>query len=143
MTALQDAPIFRKHGKVKARAAVAGERITTTLKDGTQETGNTAKEGDYVVTDLSGEQYILPPRKFLERYEPSEAEGVYRAIGYCRAIRNPFGQPIEIIASWGSPQIGDQNCFLADTCDESGKVQGEPYLIDAHAFSQAYRRVST
>lgn len=142
MGALAEAPVFKKQGQVNARRAEAGEAITTTLKSGAKETENTAQEGDYIVTNPDGEQYIISEQKFVSRYETSDEDGVYNAKGYCRAIKNPFGRPIEIMASWGSPQSGDENCLIADTCDENGKTDGEPYLIEADAFTNTYKEVS-
>ena len=77
----------------------------------------------------------------MGRYEadPEGGEGSYRAKGFCRAIKNPFGKPIEIMASWGSPQTGDENCLIADTCDSAGKMDGEPYIIEAAAFVRILR----
>ena len=92
------------------------------------------------MTNPSGEQYIISEQKFFSRYEATETEGVYSAKGFCRAIKNPFGEPIEIMASWGSPQTGDENCMIADTCDENGaNMGGEPYLIDGAAFAKTYK----
>ena len=141
MEALAKAPVYKKQGHVKARQATPGEAITTTLKDGTQETTNTAKEGDWIITNPSGEKYIISKAKFFSRYEATDTEGVYAAKGYCRAVRNPFGVPIEIMASWGSPQTGDGQCLIADTCDASGVCNGEPYLIDGNAFAETYVQV--
>lgn len=137
--ALANAPIYKKQGLVKARQATPGEEITTILQGGAQETTNKARENEWVVTNPSGEQYVISVEKFLSRYEMTHQDGVYSAKGYCRAIKNPFGQPIEIMASWGQPQTGDENCMFADTCDENGKVGGEPYLIDAAAFAKTYK----
>ena len=47
----------------------------------------------------------------------------------------------EIMASWGSPQTGDERCLIADTCDASGKCDGESYLINADAFAKTYKQV--
>jgi len=139
MTALALAPIFKKQGQVQARPAVEGEQIVTKLASGAEETTNTAKVNDWVMTNPSGEQYIIGKDKFFGRYEPSDTEGIYQAKGYCRAIQNPFGKPIEIMASWGSPQTGDENCLIADICDANGEnMGGEPYLIDGEAFSETY-----
>ena len=143
MQALAEAPLFKKQGQVKARPAVPGEKVTTTLASGANETVNTANEGDWVMTNPSGEQYIISEKKFFGRYEATDEAGVYSAKGYCRAIKNPFGEPIEIMASWGEPQTGDENCMVADTCDENGEnMGGEPYLIEAKAFEETYRQVS-
>ncbi len=139
MEALAKAPIFKKQGQVEARPATPGEEITTTLEGGAKETVNKANEGDWIVTNPSGEQYIISEKKFLGRYEATDNQGVYAAKGYCRAIPNPFGKPVEIMASWGSPQTGDDRCLFADTCDANGKCDGEPYLIDADAFAKTYK----
>ena len=136
--ALEKAPIYKKEATVHARRAIAGEEVTTTSATGDVETVSTATDGDWVVTNSSGEDYILPPAIFSDRYEDSDTPGVYRATGYCKAIQNPYGRPIEIFASWGSAQSGDEHCFIADTCDADGNLRGEPYLIEHAAFKQTY-----
>ncbi len=140
ISALSTAPVFKKQGQVKARRATADEEITTVLEGGAKETVNRAKQGDWIVTNPGGEQYILNDTKFLGRYE-DVGDGVYAAKGHCRSILNPFGKPIEIMASWGAPQNGDERCMIADTCDANGKCDGEPYLIDADAFAKTYKQV--
>ena len=91
------------------------------------------------MTNPSGEQYIISKDKFFSRYEQTDQEGIFSAKGYCKAIRNLYGRPIEIMASWGSPQTGDENCLIADTCDENGgNLGGEPYLIDGNSFTETY-----
>src|SRR3989339_2260187 len=128
MEALANAQVFKKQGQVNARPAVVGEGITTTLESGAKETENTAQEGDWIMTNPSGEQYIISEKKFFGRYEATSEDGVYKAKGSCRAVVNPFGKPIEIMASWGSPQTGGADCMIAETCDEDGSnMGGEPY----------------
>lgn len=141
--ALARATIYKKQGTVLARPGVVGERIVTILKsdDGKVETENVVGDGDWVITNPSGEQYVINEKKFLGRYEETGEEGVYAAKGYCRAIANPFGEPIEITASWGEPQFGDENCMIADVCDVDGNMDGEPYLIDGDAFAHTYAPV--
>lgn len=146
MGAIATAPVYKKQGKVKARPAKPGESIITILHDGSNETTNMAKEGDWIVTNPSGERYIISREKFLSRYEPDphsfQGDGSYVAKGSCRAIVNPFGKPIEIMASWGQPQTGGTDCMIADTCDQDGSnLGGEPYLIDAAAFAETYKQV--
>ena len=104
---------------------------------------NKAKAGNWIVTNPSGEKYIISEKKFVDRYEATNVIGTYSAKGYCRAITNPFREPIEIMASWGSPQTGDERCLIADTCDADGKMGGEPYLIDANAFAETYKKVES
>lgn len=143
LNALAKAPLYKKQGHVKARPAMPGEEIKTILDDGREETKNKAKNNDWIVTNPSGEQYIISKEKFLSRYEATNEDGVYEAKGYCRAIPNPFHKPIEIMASWGSLQKGDEHCFIADTCDANGRCDGEPYLIAADAFIKTYKPIET
>lgn len=141
LNALASAPVFKKQGQVRARRAVPGEVIETVLGSGVMETVNTASEDEWVVTNPGGEQYIIKDKKFQSRYEPTATEGVYSAKGHCRAIVNPFGEPIEILASWGELQNGDGACMIADVCDAAGSTDNEPYIIAADAFSQTYAQV--
>ncbi len=140
MAALAVAIIYKKQGTVRARRAVVGEKVTTTLSDSREETTNTARDGDYLVQNPTGERYLVDFDTFFKRYQMTTERGVYEARGYCRAIKNPFGHPIEIMASWGTTQTGDENCFIADTCDQHGsEMGGEPYLIDSLAFHKTYQ----
>ncbi len=141
MEAIRRAPIFKKQGQVEARPAVPNEKIITTLATGSKETVNKANIGDWVVTNPSGEKYIISEKKFFSRYEKTPEGGVYAAKGFCKAISNPFNKPIEIIASWGSPQTGNEHCMIADTCDAQGNCDGEPYLIDLDAFMSTYKPI--
>jgi hypothetical protein len=110
------------------------------LNDGREETANSDKGGDVVVTNPTGEQYILSAETFASRYIATNEDGVYSANGYVRAITNPFEAPIEISASWGEPQYGDEECLILDICDHEGNnMAGEPYLIDVKVFSETYK----
>jgi len=139
LEALKNAPLYRKFGNIEARPTTPGEKITTILADGRKETENTANEGDWIVTNPNGEKYIISEKKFLSRYKKTDKDGIFSAKGFCKAIKNPYGKPIEIMASWGSPQTGDENCLIADICDEEGNISGEPYLIDGPVFINTYK----
>jgi hypothetical protein len=142
MRALATAPIFRKQGQVQARHTEGNEKVVTILVSSTEETRNTANSDDWAVTNPSGEQYILSDALFQKRYEATDRDGVYDAKGCCRAIKNPFGKPIEILAFWGEVQVGDENCLIVEMCDENGTIlDGEPYLIDGLSFTETYKLV--
>lgn len=144
MSALVDAPVYKKFAAVIARQAIPGEEVITILKDGRLETKGVAAEGDFVVTNPTGEKYILSAEKFLPRYLAANEEGVYIANGHVRAIKNPTGVPIVIQASWGESQYGDENCFIVDVCDDGGiDMAGEPYLIDSDSFFETYRETES
>ncbi len=140
---LKEAPIYRKQGTVKAVIAQGGEVVVTKLADGSTETRNTAKSGDAIITNPGGEQYIIGAEKFSKRYESKDGEeGVFIATGHCRAIDNPWEQPITMLASWGEMQNGQTDCKIADTYDVSTKVLGgEPYIIGRTEFLQTYKLV--
>ena len=140
LLALAGAPIYKKFGTVIARQAIPGEVVKTILNDGREETASSDKGGDVVVTNSTGEQYILSAETFASRYVATTEDGVFSANGYVRAIKNPFETPIEISASWGEPQYGDEECLILDICDDEGNnMAGEPYLIDVEVFSETYK----
>jgi len=141
INALKKAPIYKKQGVVNAKLAIDGEGLRTVMANGIYETFNVAKEGDWIITNQSGEQYIVSGNKFKNRYETTHEEGVFAAKGHCRAIANPFKVPISILASWGEEQNGDENCMIADTCDEKGNQDFEPYIIAAQAFLETYKLI--
>lgn len=141
MEGLGNAPVYRKQGEVKAAIAQGGEIVVTKLADGSTETQNTAKPGDAIVTNPGGEQYVIKADTFGKRYEakPGE-EGVFIATGHCRAIDNPWGQPITMLASWGEMQNGRADCVIADTYDVATRaLGGEPYIIGRAEFAQTYK----
>lgn len=146
MDGLAEAPIYKKQGEVQASIAQGGEVVVTKLADGSTETRNTANPGDAIITNPGGEQYIIDSVKFGKRYEPKvgedgkPVEGVFSAKGYCRAIDNPFGSPITMMASWGEMQNGARDAKIADTYDmETRALGGEPYIIGRAEFMQTYK----
>lgn len=148
--ALTIAPIYKKQGEVRAMIAQGGEVVITKLADGFIETKNTANSGDAIITNPSGEQYIINAEKFEKRYEQKVGEdgepeeGVFTAKGYCKAIDNPFGSSITMRASWGEMQNGAKDVIIADTYDkDTGKMDGEPYIIDRAKFIQTYKPINT
>ena len=75
MEALASATIYKKQGKITARKGAPGEKITTTLANGTEETTNTVNDGDYVVTNPSGEEYIIDGATFAKHTKIPLREG--------------------------------------------------------------------
>ena len=140
LEALCAAPLYKKQGSVRARPAVVGEKVRTLLMVNRTETENRAEEDDWAVTNPDGETYLIPGRRFRSLYEEG-SDGTFLARGYVRAIKNPFGTSIEILASWGHLQYGDQDCMIADSCDAEGNIEGEPYLIDRVAFEHTFAPV--
>jgi hypothetical protein len=135
---LDIAPVYKKIGTVRARIAKSGEKVDTILPSGVVETTNIANEGDGIVTNPGGEEYIVPKSKFGLKYVESETSGIYYPIGYIKATRNPYECDIKIETRWGD-QIGDSNCLFADSCDSKGQsMENSPYLIDFISFGETY-----
>lgn len=138
--ALAQAPVYAKKGIVHARPAVPGETIVTTLADGTEETSNVADESAVIITNPGGEQYVIDADKFNNRYGATEEEGIFKAKGMARAVQNPTGNPIEIIAPWGEPQYGNAECMIATVYDpnQPDVVSEDRYIIGRQEFEDTY-----
>lgn len=137
---LGSAPVFAKKGKVAARQVTDREEVRTTLANGTKETVNVAEAGDVVVTNPSGEQYVLKPDNFAKRYQATEEEGVFLAKGMARAVANPTGADIQIMAPWGEPQYGGPDCMVATVFDpeQPDVIGGDRYIIGGAEFAETY-----
>ena len=106
----------RKVGYVAARRAQKSEVVETRWNG--KETTNTARVGDYIVTNLSPERiplhdgdshmnvYVIVAERFADLYEPASGESdhgtVHRAKGVVSAL--PFPGGFDILAPWGSRQ---------------------------------------
>ncbi len=138
-------PVIKSEGKdyskkvvVLARPAVVGEKIDTNTSDG-KETTNTAKEGNFIVRNPTGEEYILKSDSFEKRYThlpdgPKEGKWEsYKAKGKCRAIVWNEEQ-ITFIASWSEEMVLKKGDMLATPLPEMGEV----YRIAAKEFKETY-----
>lgn len=144
---LAEAPIFEKTAMVQAEQVQEEREVRTVLKDGTEETVNIAKPGDYIVTNPGGEQYVMSQENFDKRYAAYEGSGwgnepsnTYQAKGSVRAIQNPTGQPITITAPWGEEQHGDERCYVVSAYDPNkpNEVSGDRYIIGYDEFHETY-----
>lgn len=133
------AKVYVKSAVVQATRARGGERIETVLADGTPETVNTCNEGDFIVTNPGGEQYVLTPENFAKRYEPGD-DGSYRAKGVCRAFQNPTGNNVSVTAPWGEEQHGDKDAMFAVAVDpdDPTHIGSDRYIIGGDEFKSTY-----
>lgn len=128
---------YKKFGRITARSAVLGEVVETITGDG-KETKNTAKEGDYVVTNTTGEQYILTSAQLAKRYKPADAEGAYDPVGECRAVEfqaanfNLSESPVTFMAIWNEEMVIKDGDMI---CTPDGK---EVYRIARAEFDKTY-----
>ena len=128
---------YKKIVSIWARPAVVGEFIETFTKDG-KETQNTAKEGDILVKNPGGEQYLIKTEQLNRRYI---SEGVedgawtkYRSIGECIGIVHQSDE-FSFIASWGESMVVKPNDMIVTN---DGK---EIYRIARAEFEETYAPV--
>jgi hypothetical protein len=135
----------RKIGFVAARRAKKSQVVETYWNG--KETSNTARRGDFIVTNLSPNSealrdadghlnvYVISADRFPSLYEPaaarSEHGAVYRAKGLASAIPLPGG--LDIAAPWGERQTTSGGYLLL-----SGK---DVYGISEGAFEETYELV--
>jgi hypothetical protein len=132
----------RKVGHVAARKAAKREEVETRWNG--KETTNTARPGDFIVTNLSPQReplrdaagelntYVITAARFPDLYEPTGEDSplgpVYSAKGVVSALPLPGGFDIE--APWGGRQTGADGYLLM-----SGE---EVYGAGAKAFEDTY-----
>jgi len=127
--------VFRKSGIVSARPATLGENVVTSI-GGEVETRNSAKEGDWVITNPTGENYIVSDDKLQSRYEKI-GEGQYKAKGKIRGIVVSSNDAIEcpkFVAAWGEDMIMKEGDVLAIPIGSNPEV----YRIERLVFEKTY-----
>jgi hypothetical protein len=136
-------PIYKKIALISSQQSKKPEKVITVLSNGEFETENISKIGDFIITNPSGEKYIMSEKKFLSLHVETSTPGIYSCNRYCHAVKNPTGSKIEILGSWGMPQFGDSDCFIADSCDLDGNnMKLNPYLIAFKSFNETYQIVN-
>lgn len=81
--------------------------------------------------------YAIPDETFKKRYEPTTEQGIYRAKGMARIIKNDTGDSVEIEAPWGGSQYGEVDCYFCAPYDPSHPedlATGERYILSANDF---------
>ena len=138
---------FKKFKKILAREAQEGEQIQTITGDGL-ETSNTANAGDFIVKNQTdaGEMYIVPAKKFHDRYDFSE-EGqggfsVYASKGKIIGVEMnesllkqlELANEFYLVAPWGEEMIVKKDDYLVCPLDFS-----EVYRIARKEFFETYK----
>lgn len=118
--------VARKIAKIKAIQATENTVIETVMKDGHKETINVASPGDYIVTNPSGEQYVIKEKDFDKRYK-SLGEGVYQSLGspvsVCELDIN-----VKFKAPWGEDMyIKEGGYLIINKPDDIYGIQKEEF----------------
>lgn len=132
--ALEAAPTYKKVAVVTFRVAEPGEAFTTTLADGTVETERVLEGGEHIVKNPNGEEYAMSPEKFASRYFLNE-KNEWQAMGEVKAVKNPTGAPITIMAPWGEKQHGGKDCYIA----MNPTAPEDRYIIGGDEFANTYQ----
>ena len=127
------AHMYTKTARIQAVQAQGGEPIETVLADGTRETTNVAKKGDWIVTNPGGEQYIVPGDKFPKKYEaaPELGEGWFKPTGGPQRFVQ-INENMNVMASWGEKQVLKKGAYLNIT------NPGDIYGVAEAEFNTTY-----
>jgi hypothetical protein len=143
--------VYQKVKEVSAEEAIGGEHIVTITSSG-YETKNTAKKGDYIVTNQtkSQEKYIISKATFERDYKRTKtSKNSYIKIPTIYALEftkenfpelfkkikkeSPSNSALYIETSWKESQVVRENDFLV--CNQN---QTEIYRIDKKEFEETY-----
>jgi hypothetical protein len=141
----------RKVGYVAARRAKASEMVETHWNG--KETTNTARVGDFIVTNLSPDReplrdkdghmnfYVFVSERFSELYEAtaetSEHGAIYRAKCIVSALPLPGG--FDILAPWGERQTAAKGYLLLNGQEVYGS-SAEAFEVTYEVANEAWPR---
>ena len=132
--------VYKKTGDITARQGVVGEEIVTVMANGLKETVNTVKADEngnpgWVVTNPTGEKYIVADKTFRDKYEPIDGTEnglcpVFRPI-----IAGRTNENISFPAPWGTPiNLLSGGYFVFTDMDDI-------YGIQADEFYATYKEI--
>ena len=136
----------RKIGFVAARQASKREVVETRWNG--KETTNTARKGDWIVTNLSPRQealrdregclniYVIRAERFPSLYEPTGVQNEFGALHRAKSIVDAIALPggFDIVAPWGEQQTAPSGYLLRNGT--------EVYGNNAETFAATYEEVA-
>ncbi len=129
---------YAKFGNVTAKQVEAGLKVDTVI-DGKLETTNTSKAGDWLITGVKGEQYLIDDKKFKSRYafvSKTPRGDKYKPIGNVFAVQYK-GKAFTFKAPWGEDMICDSGDYICTTTLDNFD---DVYRIEEDAFVKTYKR---
>lgn len=132
----------KKTVSVVVREGIVGEEVDTrprVERDGRiyaiGETKGVVKvEGSMIVCNPDGEEYIVKPNVFAERYKPTSKPGVFKPIGKPMMVIE-IPEDIAFKAPWGEDMFGVKGGVLNITDLD------DIYAIQNEAFAKTYTKV--
>ncbi len=128
--------LYAKTARVQAHPGKPGEKIVTKMKNGLEETTNIVQEGDMVLTNPDGEQYIVKKETFEKKYEiDPENPKQFRPKGGAQEFIT-VTEDIEFTAPWGEKMT----ILAGGALNISGRDSGDIYGIQKDEFNSTYDR---
>lgn len=109
--------IIKKFAKVNAVKGRAGQEVVTVMANGLEETRNVVKADEFgnpgwIITNPSGEQYIVPDKKFKQRYDLAKGyNNIYPSI-YSPIDAIQINEDISFVAPWGETMNIEKGGYL-------------------------------
>ena len=122
---------YAKFARITARPGIVGEEIVTNTSEGIETKNTIEEEGDMVVTNPDGEEYIIKSAIFTKRYEATEVPGVYKPKGGPQQFIQ-IEEPISFIAPWGQEMNIAADGYLNVTNPD------DLYGIQPQEFAETY-----
>ena len=128
--------LYIKTASIKARKGIIGEKIVTIMSDGHIESQNIVKnDGDMVVTNPNGEQFLMRAKDFAERYMPIPEKPEHYYPKPLPQTMLYLDKDIEFVAPWGEVMSIRAGGYLNITKLDEGYVYG----IQPREFKQTYK----
>lgn len=121
----------KKPLKLNYRIADKEEKIDTII-NGVKETNNIAKQGDFIITGVKDEKYVMSKSKVEQRYDIIDDKTIKTKQVEIKA-KKYNGEEIQFKASWGERMILQNSDYLVKNNDEY-------YRIEKEAFMELYAR---
>ena len=125
----------RKIEPIKGAEQVAKDcSVQTILPDGTIESEQDARLGDWIITGSKDERFVFTDKKFHSLYETDGEKNWIPRERKIVAIHNPLGRSIRISAPWGTPekpayQDGSNQAMLVAELSADGNMTMDRYII--------------
>lgn len=131
---------YVKSTTIKARKGIVGEKISTITSNGVHETDNIVSKDqngnvDWVVTNITGEKYIIKDSVFSEKYESVEGTGdVFRPKGN-PILAGKINESISFVAPWGENMNLVSGGYLVFT------DMNDIYGVQEEEFKRTYKKI--
>lgn len=142
----EDVNKYQKFAKVRAMQGKEGQEVVTIMANGLQETKNVVKSDekgnpDWIITNPSGEQYIVPDKKFRQRYDvEKEKDGVYPSV-YSPIDALQIKEDISFTAPWGETMNIKQGGYLVVTNPNDIYGIQEPEFKETYMPLNEYKKI--